>query len=141
LTTASAPKGIGPVQKDAAYRSDRPVAGGGHDLDDLGPAALEHAAHPRERLVVAEVRRLIKQAPAHAGLGRHGNHPRHRRVRVARLEVGDRAAPSRVAQRTPTGSGTRSNAAQNAPCASAEQPLEARIPPAHRPCRPCSVAI
>ena len=52
------------MHEDAADTSDRTVAGGSHDLDDLGLAAFEHAAHPRERLVVAEVRRLGERAAA-----------------------------------------------------------------------------
>jgi hypothetical protein len=38
------------------------------DLDDLWPAALEHVAHARERLVFTKLRCLFKEAPADAGL-------------------------------------------------------------------------
>ena len=121
------------MQEDPAHAPDRPIARGHRNLDDFGPAALEHAAHARERLVLGELRSLGKQAPAHAGLRLHSDHARHRRIRIAGFEVDDRTGG--IPDRPQHTHGIRHEVERFTECrrAVAEQPRQPRVRQAHCP--------
>src|SRR4051794_2542266 len=138
---AVGPKWDHAVQKGAAHPPDGPAARSHRYLHRLGPARLDNAGQALIRLVLGELRHLGEQAPADACLERNTDCSAHRRIRVARLEVGDRARAIAYRPHDPDGIREEVERRSERARAVAEQRLQSRVRRTHVATIPRSPAM